>query len=171
MRKVREGPADLFKPMLNPLMKEFQPKEGDWKDWEAFEGVYEEAMHLLCLHILKVLNRKSGPLCGQRKINPLIHKARAEQSEAICTKQEIQRRLGNVKSVLEQLHESHENSPADRRKQTKIVAAITQFLNLIPPEARRDAFRERDLEIIWEELSISEDHRSDHPVARSEDYG
>jgi hypothetical protein len=57
MRKVREGLTDLFKTMINPLMKEFQPKEGDWEGWQAAERAYEEAMHLLALHIMKALNR------------------------------------------------------------------------------------------------------------------
>jgi hypothetical protein len=47
---------------------------------------------------MKVLNHKPEIMDSQRKVNPLIRKARAEQSEAICTKQDIQRRLGKVKS-------------------------------------------------------------------------
>jgi hypothetical protein len=85
---------------------------------------------------------------GQTKVNPLIHKPRAEQSEAIFRKQEIQRRLGKVKSTLEQLDESEENSAAGRTNQTKIVRKINLFLNLVPPEARKEAFREKDLETI-----------------------
>jgi hypothetical protein len=31
MRKVREELANLFKMIINSLMKEFQPKKGDWE--------------------------------------------------------------------------------------------------------------------------------------------
>jgi hypothetical protein len=128
MWAVRDGLANLFKTMINPLIKEFQPKEDNWEGWQAFEGAFEEAMHLLPLHIMKVLNRKPETIYGQRRINPLIQNARAEQSEAIFMKQEIQRRLGKVKSVLEQLDESQENSAAGRRKQIKIAGRSTNFL-------------------------------------------
>jgi hypothetical protein len=33
MRKVREGLADLFKTMINLLIKEFQLKRNDWEGW------------------------------------------------------------------------------------------------------------------------------------------
>jgi hypothetical protein len=51
-------------------------------------------------------------------------------------KQEIQRRLVKVKSMLEQLNESSKEGPAAWRKQTKIVGELNQVLNLIFPEAR-----------------------------------
>jgi hypothetical protein len=100
-RKVKEGRVDLFKTQINPLMKEFQHKPDDWEDWQAFERAYQEAMHLLRLHIMMALNRKSETMYGQRRVNPLIQTARAQQKEKIFTKQEIQRRLVNVKTMLE----------------------------------------------------------------------
>jgi hypothetical protein len=76
------------------------------------------------------------------------------------TKQEIQRRLVKVKMMLEQLDDSHKDSAADRRMQVKIVGEMNQFLNLIPPEARREVFGENDLERVWEELNTRKDHRT-----------
>jgi hypothetical protein len=52
MRKVREGLVELFRKVINPMMKEFQPRAKDCDDWLAFEGAYEEAIHLLRLHII-----------------------------------------------------------------------------------------------------------------------
>jgi hypothetical protein len=57
---------------------------------------------------IKALNRKPETMYGQRRVNPLIQKAGTEQNEAMFTKQEIQRRLGKVKSMLKQLDESQE---------------------------------------------------------------
>jgi hypothetical protein len=39
------------------------------------------------------------------------------------------------------------------------VGEINQFLNLIPPEARSEAFGENDLDTICAELNTLEDHR------------
>jgi hypothetical protein len=101
LRKAREGSVDLFKAIINPMTKEFQPKEDDWDDWEAFEGPSEEVMYF----IMKALRRKPETMYGQMKINPQIQKPRAEQSEILFTKEEIQRRLVKVKSTPEQLDE------------------------------------------------------------------
>jgi hypothetical protein len=160
MRKVKEGLVDLFKMEINPMMKELQPKPDDWDDWLAFEGAYEEAMHLLRVHIMKALKKKPETMYGQRRINPLIQKARAEQSETTFTRQDIQRRLVKVKAMLEQIDESQEDSEAGRRAQIKIVGEINQFLNLIPPEARREALGANDLQTVWEELNQPGDHRT-----------
>jgi hypothetical protein len=72
--------------MINPLMKEFQPKEGDREGWQAFEEAYEEAIYLLRPHIIKPLNRKPEIMYGQRRVNRLIQKARVDESDAIFTK-------------------------------------------------------------------------------------
>jgi hypothetical protein len=112
MRKVREGLADFFK-MINLLMKEFQPKEGDWGDWQAFEGASEEATYLLCRHIMKALKCTPETMSGQRRVNPLIQKARAEQGDEIFAKQEIPRRLMKVKAMLDQFDRNHEDNAAD----------------------------------------------------------
>jgi hypothetical protein len=78
MRKVREGLADLFKTMINLLIKEFQLKRNDWESWQAFKEAYEEAIHLLRLHIMKAVNRKAETMYGQRRVSPQIQKARVE---------------------------------------------------------------------------------------------
>jgi hypothetical protein len=122
MRKVRERLADLFKMMINPLMKKFQPMEGDWEGWQAFKGAYDESMHLLRLHMMKALKSKPETMYGQRGVNPFLQKAPAEQIEATFTKQEIQRRLGKIKAMLEHFCESQEDSVAGRRKQAKGLA-------------------------------------------------
>jgi hypothetical protein len=85
---------------------------------------------------------------GQKRLNPHIEKTRAEQSETIFAKQEIQRGLRKMTSVLEQLDESQEDSAEGQRKQTKIAGEINEFLNLISPEARGEVFRENEFETI-----------------------
>jgi hypothetical protein len=91
MRKVREGLVELFKAMINPMMKEFQLRAENWDNWVAFERAYEEVMHLLRLHIIKALKRNPETVSGQRRINPLIQKARVEQSEKFFMEQEMQK--------------------------------------------------------------------------------
>jgi hypothetical protein len=103
MRKVRDGLMELFRTVINPMMKEFQPEEGVWDDWLAFEGAYEEAMHLLRLHIIKALKRNPATLSGDRRINPVAQKALAEQSEKLFAQQDMRRRLAKLKSMLEQI--------------------------------------------------------------------
>jgi hypothetical protein len=109
---------------------------------------------------MKALNRKPEIMYGQRRVSLQIHKTRTEQIEIMFTKQEIRRRLAKVKSMLEQFDENQEDSPSTRRKQTKIVRELNQFLNLISREARGEIFREKDLEATWEELNTSGDHHT-----------
>jgi hypothetical protein len=72
MRRVKKGLVDLFKTEINPIMKEFEPRSDDWDDWLVFEGDYEEALHLIRLHIMRALKRDEKQLHGPRKINPKI---------------------------------------------------------------------------------------------------
>jgi hypothetical protein len=160
MRKVRERLINLFKKEINPMMKEFQSKEDYWDNWQAFERVYEEAMDFLRLHIMKVLKLKSETMYGQRRINPQIQKARAKQSEILFTRQEIQRRLVKVKSMLEQLDEYQGESVTERRRQMNLVTELNEFVKLIAPDARREIFGDNDLDRIWTELNTSGDHRT-----------
>jgi hypothetical protein len=67
--KVKDGLSNLFNMMINPLMKEFQPKGDDEEGWQAFEGAYEEALPLLPLHIIKALNRQPVTICGPRTVS------------------------------------------------------------------------------------------------------
>jgi hypothetical protein len=64
------------------------------------------------------------------------------------------------KSKLEQFEEYHKESPAARKKQVKIVAELDQLLKLISPEARKEIFREKSNEEIWEDMKSTEEHRT-----------
>jgi hypothetical protein len=75
MRKVKQGLVDLFKTVINPIMKEFKPRPEKWIDWLAFEGVYEKALHLIRLHVMKALKRKVDGLYGFRRVNPKMQRA------------------------------------------------------------------------------------------------
>jgi hypothetical protein len=79
--------------------------------------------------IMKALRHKPETMYGQRKINPQIQKARAEQSEILFTKEEIQRRLVKVKSTLEQLDEYQGQS--GRTKKTDEACHGTQSIHQI----------------------------------------
>jgi chaperonin cofactor prefoldin len=156
----QERLADLFQTTVNSLVKEFQSKRNDWESWQAFKGAYEEAMHLPHLLIMKALNRKAETMYDQRRISPQIQNVRAQQTVTIFAKQAIQRRLGKMKSMLEQLDESQEDSAVGRMKQTKIVGEMYQFLKLISPDARGEVFGDKALETTWCELNTSGDHRT-----------
>jgi Holliday junction resolvasome RuvABC DNA-binding subunit len=67
------------------------------------EGAYEEALHLLRLHIVKTFKRDEKKMYGFRKVNPRIQKARAEQREELFAKKDIQRILLKLKSKLKSL--------------------------------------------------------------------
>jgi hypothetical protein len=100
MRKVKVRLANLFKTEINPIVKEFNPRTGDWEDWQAFEGAYEEVLYLLRPHVVKTLRRDEQKMYGFRKVNPKKQKARTEQKEELFAKQDIQRRLLKLKSKL-----------------------------------------------------------------------
>jgi hypothetical protein len=97
-------------------------------------------MHLLRLYTIKALKRSSETMYGQRRINSLIQKARADQSKKFFTEQEMQRRLAKVKTMLEPLDEAQGESIADGRRQMKIVAELSEFVELIEPDANEEVF-------------------------------
>jgi hypothetical protein len=160
MGNLKVGLADLFKTEINLIMRESKPRTGDWEDWQALEGAYEEALHLFVLHVVKILKRDEKKIYGFRQINSRIQKARAEQREEFFTKQDIQKRLLKLKSKLEQFEECHEDSPAAQWKQVKIVTELNQFLKLVSPEARAEVFGEKSNEAISEGLKSTEEHRT-----------
>jgi hypothetical protein len=79
MQKVKIGLADLFKTGTNPIVRKFEPRADDWEDWEAFQGAYEEALHLLRLDVVKTAERDEKKMHGFRKVNPRMQEARREQ--------------------------------------------------------------------------------------------
>jgi hypothetical protein len=114
MRNIKVRLADLFKTEINLIMREFEPRTNDWEDWQAFERAYEEALHLLRLHIVKILKRDEKKTDGFSKVNPTMQTTRAEHWEKLFAKQDIQRRLLKLKSKLEQFEEYQDESPAAR---------------------------------------------------------
>jgi hypothetical protein len=93
-----------------------------------------------------------------QKVNLRMQKDRAEQRKTLFAKQDIQRRLVNLKPRLEQFGEYQEDRPAAQRKKVKIVAELDQFLKLISPEARREIFGEKSNKEIREEVKSTEEH-------------
>jgi hypothetical protein len=158
MRKVKVGLADVFKTEINPIMGEVIPRTDDREECQVFEGPYEEALHLLHLHIVNTLRRLETKMYCFKKVNPRIQKVRGERREELFAKQDIQRRLLKLKSKLEQFEEYQEESPAARRKQVKIVAQLDQCVKLISPETRGEIFRVKNNEEIWEELKPTKKH-------------
>jgi hypothetical protein len=78
MRKVKLGLADLFKTEISSIMREFKLRINDWEHWQVFEGAYEEALHLLRLHVVKTLKSDEKKIHDFRKVNPRMQKTRAE---------------------------------------------------------------------------------------------
>jgi hypothetical protein len=78
-------------------MREFARRTDDWKDWQAFEIAYEDALHLLHLHVVKTFKPDEHKIYGFRKVNARMQKAQAEQREELFAKQDIQRRLLKLK--------------------------------------------------------------------------
>jgi hypothetical protein len=110
----QRGVGGSLQKKIDPTMKELKPKTDKWKDWLAFEGVYDEALHLIRLHVPKALKGKEKGLYGFTEINPKIQKPRTKQSEEHFAKQDIQRRLMRMKSKLEKLIKYHKDIPAPR---------------------------------------------------------
>jgi hypothetical protein len=108
MRKIKVGMVDLFKTEINPITREFKSKAYDWEDWQAFEGAYEEAWHLLRVLVMNILKRDEKKMYDFRKISPRMQKAQSEQREELFTKQDIQKRLLKLKSKQEQFKEYQE---------------------------------------------------------------
>jgi hypothetical protein len=159
MQMVREGLIDLFKTIINLMMKEFQRETTDWDDWQAFEGAYEEAMHLLRMHIIKAVKRNPATLHGERKINPTVQKVRTEQSERLFAQQDLRRRLAKLTSMLQGMDTYQDSTTADRVKQNRVARELEDFVGLIDPEARKEVFGENNLRAIWDDLNSSPDHR------------
>jgi hypothetical protein len=90
----------------------------------------------------------------------LIQQVWAEQSEKLFTEQEMQRKLVNVKAMLEQLDEAQGDNMADRRKRIKIITELSQFVELIARDAKEEVFGSDDFETIWVELNTTPDHRT-----------
>jgi hypothetical protein len=109
---------------------------------------------------VKTLKRNEKKMYGFRKVNPRMQKARAEQREELCAKQDIQRKMLTLKSKMEKFEQHQEESPSARRKQVKIVAQLDHFFKLISPGARREIFRGENNEAIWEEPNSTEEHRT-----------
>jgi hypothetical protein len=56
-------------------MKKLKLRRDKWKDWLAFEGVSEEALYLIRVHVATALKRKEKGRYDFKKINLNIQKA------------------------------------------------------------------------------------------------
>jgi hypothetical protein len=117
-------------------------------------------MHLLVLHIIKALKHNPEPVQSQRTINPLIQKARAEQSERLFLEQDMQKRLVKGKAMLEQSDEAQGDNVMNRRRQIKIVTWLSQFVEFIAPDAKEEVFGSDEVEAIWVEMNETRDQRT-----------
>jgi hypothetical protein len=86
MWKVKVRLTDFLKTEFNPTMREFQPRTGNWEDWQAFERASEQAFHFLPLHIVKTLKPNKKKMYCFRNINPRTQKARTEQRDELFVK-------------------------------------------------------------------------------------
>lgn len=75
---IVSGLKDLFINELIPLIEEYKPdKLGDVDPdvkWSAFEGVYEESLHRICMHIALKLELDPVRIYHRRRNNLFINK-------------------------------------------------------------------------------------------------
>jgi hypothetical protein len=159
MIKVRVGLLDLFEHEINPLMKEFQPENGDWDGWLAFEGAYEESLHLIRMHIVKALDLDPKGLYGARRVSPKTLEKQEKMHERRFRTQDIQRKLSKLRLMLEQYTEYQEDTPQNRRKQQKLSEQINEMFRMITPETRQRIFGDDSNDAVWMNLNTSTEHR------------
>jgi hypothetical protein len=160
MKKIRERLIDLFKNDLNPLLKEFQPEPDNFDEWQAFEGAYEECLHLIRRHIMKALDRDEKRLYGTRKMNAKVLAALARRQDETYKVQEIQRSLRKLKEKLEKFTMINEDSPRGRAQMNKLRKELHDLFRMMTPSTRRELFGDETEEAVWETLIQAEDRRN-----------
>jgi hypothetical protein len=160
MKKIKVGLTDLFKMDLILMLKDFQPCPGNFQEWLAFEGAYEECLDRLRKHILKSLDRDTRTLYGTRKINGRVLAAMARRKEDAFTEQQIHGKLKKLKERLEQFTAFQEDSTPGARKMQKLRERIHELFRMMTPATRIQKFGEESEDAIWETLNGSEEHRN-----------
>jgi hypothetical protein len=182
MRQVTIGLSDLFKYEINPMTAKMTPEKGDWDEWLAFEGAYEEGMHRIREHIIRAIGRNPQRLYGEKRLNPKLQTATEEAAEALIAIQTIRCSLRKLKdsrhTIVESggergginVEEGSEESEVERRtQQAKFTKRIASVLSLVEPEKIQEYFGTTSHEAIWEEMNTQPTQRSSDRMAGRDD--
>jgi hypothetical protein len=172
MRRVKVGLEDLFRSQLNVQMEKFFPETEEWREWAAFEGAYEEAMHKIREHIIRAIGRDPKRLYGQRRLNPALQVATEQSTETMVELQKVRRDLKKLKDILhvitegegrrergEAIQDEQEEDVQTRRRQAKFTKRIGPILNLLEPWTIQEYFGSEEHEEIWRALNEDMSHR------------
>jgi hypothetical protein len=165
MKRVKQGLKGLFTNEINPLLAKFKPKNREWEEWQAFDGAYEEAMHLLREHVITAIGRDPQRLYGEKRINPAVQAAREQEAEAMIGAQTTRRELARLKDLLHGITDpgQEEGGRADdttaERMKGRFTKRMARLLQIMPTETFRGYLGTHDHRAIWEELNTSQDNR------------
>jgi hypothetical protein len=145
--------------MINPRMMDLEPKRGDWEEWQSFEGVSEESLHVLRMHIMKAIGRNPEKIYGTRRVNSRIHLMKEAAAEEQVSIQAIERRMKKLKQILEEISEETNDDAESKRRQRKLMQRLIPVLKYIEHEKMNEIFGTGNHEAIFEALNTTEDHR------------
>jgi hypothetical protein len=164
MRKVTHGLKGLFASEINRLLSKFEPKNREWKEWQAFERPCEEAIHHLRARVITAIGRDPQCLYGEKRINPALQAAREQEAETMIGAQTARRELERLKDLLhgntdpgQEGGERADDTMAERMK-GRFTKRIARLLQIRPAETFRGYFGTHDRRAMWEELNTSQDH-------------
>jgi hypothetical protein len=172
MAAIKPGLRDLFRFEINPVLEELMPVRGDWEEWLAFEGAYEQALDKIRRHIYVKLGRNPDRIYGRRPIDPKKQKIREEENEIIRQRQTTRTNLSIVKAALEEISKGEEEArgeeiPKDeeeteaeqRRRRARWTTKIVPVLRTIPEQRRIEVFGTTEMKGLWDEMNTFPDHR------------
>jgi hypothetical protein len=162
MKRVKEGLEALFRNEIMPILEECTPVGNEIEEWEAFEGAYEESLHLIRLHITTALQKDPGRIYGRKQINPKTMLIRERQQNAMATHQQVKNIMKKLKAQLEEFGENMEgeDSAEMERRQTALTKRVEEVYGLIDEETKLKVFGSADPREIWGAMNTSLDHRS-----------
>jgi hypothetical protein len=163
VRKMKAGLIDLFKETINPMLRKFQPEASDWSQWTAFEGAYEEALHLIRTYIMRSIGRNPERTYGRKKLDENLQRAREQATEEIVSAQDIRRILMKLKKILDEITETVDGEDEVRgaeRRTAKLTRRLGAALHLIPGGKLQEFFGTTDHGQVYNELNTNANHRT-----------
>jgi hypothetical protein len=173
MRRVTQGLSTLFANEINKLLEKFQPHPEIEGSWEAFEGAYAHALHLIREHIMEKIQRDKERIYGERKINVNLQAARAREAETKFGVHVARQALSKLKDILIEIVEAHQRLEMGgdtgeedgvrqlevERRIAKLTKRVGHVWTLVSEEERTKCFGTTDWKAMWEELQTNVEHQ------------